>query len=116
MHITAAGVLQTGRETVDSEPIDPEEIDWRDVLDEGGGGEPPSAVMRHQVFQRFDDAADDNLRTAIKASGDISRLCREARTGRQTIYDFLNGARLRSITRKKIELALRKMDDLRSKH
>jgi hypothetical protein len=59
MHVTATDILQTGRETVDSELIDPEEIDWRDVLDEGGTEQPASATMRHQVFQRLEDDSDD---------------------------------------------------------
>jgi len=48
MHVLATEVLQTGRETVDSEPIDAEEVDLRDVVDEGGMEQPASAAMRHQ--------------------------------------------------------------------
>jgi DNA-binding phage protein len=108
MHVTATDVLQTGRETVDSEPIDPEEIDWRDVLDEGGAGESASAAMRHQVFIPEDNSAHDALRTAIKESDNVARLAREANLGRQTVYDFLAGGSLRPKTRKKIEAALRR--------
>jgi hypothetical protein len=106
MHVTATDVLQTGRETVDSEPVDPGEIDWRDVLDEGGTEQPASATMRHQVFHRLDDAADDNLRAAIQACGNISSLAKAATVGRQTIYDFLAGGILHPSTQRKVETAL----------
>ena len=108
MRVTATTILQTGRETVDSEPIDPEEIDWRDVLDDGGAGEPASAAMRHQVFVPKDNTADDALRTAIKGTDNVARLAREANLGRQTVYDFLAGGSLRAKTRKKLEAALRR--------
>ena len=102
--------MQTGRETVDSEPIEAEEVDWRDVLGEGGMAEPASAGMRHQVFCPDDDAAaDDKLREAIRTGDNVSWVAREAKIGRQTLYDFLAGARLRLRTRKKIEAALRKI-------
>lgn len=103
MSVVATGVLQTGRETVDSEPIDAEEVDWRDVLDESGMGQPASATMRHQVFCPDDDAADDKLREAIVASGNIAGVARTAKVGRQTIYDFLADGALHPKTRKKIE-------------
>jgi hypothetical protein len=108
MHVVATKVLQTGRETVDSEPIEDEETDWRDALEDGGTGEPASAAMRHQVFIPEDNKADDALRTAIKESDNVAGLAREANLGRQTVYDFLTGGSLRPKTRKKIEAALRR--------
>ena len=112
MHVVAVGpILQTGRETVDSEPIDAEEVDAHDVIDEGGMEQPASAAMRHQVFQPVDDAAAeaDKLRDAIGTSDNVSRLARVAKVGRQTIYDFLSGGALHPRTRKKIESALNKI-------
>lgn len=109
MPVVATAVLQTGRETVDSEPIEAEEMDWRDLLDESGMGQPASAAMRHQVFSPDDAAADDKLREAIVASGNVAHVAREAKIGRQTLYDFFSGAVPRPKTRKKIESALRKM-------
>lgn len=55
MHVVATEILQTGRETVDSEPVDVEEMDWRDVHDEGGTGDPASTEMRHQIFEPVGD-------------------------------------------------------------
>lgn len=110
MPIVATIVLQTGRETVDSEPIDAEEVDWRDVLDEGGMEQPASVGMRHQVFKPDDDAAtDDKLREAIRGGDNVARVAREAKIGRQTLYDFLAGAEPHPQTRKKIQSALRKI-------
>jgi hypothetical protein len=108
-HVVATEVLQTGRETVDSEPIDPDEVDWRDVLDGGGTEEPASADMRHRVFQRLEDDSEDDLRAAIKAFGNVTLLASAAKVGRQAIYDFLAGGTLQPKTRKKIESALLKI-------
>lgn len=107
MHVVATKILQTGRETVDSEPIEDEELDWRDAFGEGGMGQ-PGAAMRHQVFLSKEDeiAADDQLREAVRNCGNIARLVRDAKVGRQTIYDFLAGATLHPKTRKRIRSAL----------
>jgi DNA-binding phage protein len=59
------------------------------------------------VFHRIDDIADDNLRVAIKACGNISSLAKAAKVGRRTIYDFLAGGILHPSTQRKIETALR---------
>lgn len=109
MHVVATDVLQTGRETVDSEPIEAGELDWRDVLDDGGTEQHASAAMRHQLFGRDDDAADDKLRAAIEARGNISHLAQLAKVGRQTIYDFLAGRTLYPRTRKRIGSALQQL-------
>lgn len=109
MHVVATEVLQTGRETVESEPIEAEELDWADIEDESGIGEPASASMRHQPFQPVDATADDKLRELVRKQGNIARLAREAKVGRQTIYDFLEGTESEPKTRKKIESALRKI-------
>ena len=100
MHVIATDVLQTGRETIDAEPIVAEEVDWRDVLDEAGNEQPASAALRDQMFNRDDGSAADDLRTAIEASGNVSMLARMAKVGRQTIYDFLAGGALHSRSRR----------------
>jgi DNA-binding phage protein len=110
MHVVATAVLQTGRETVESEPIEDGEIDWRDATDESGTEEPANAATRHQVFRPDDDAAAelDKLREAIRES-DISRLAREAGISRRQVHRVLAGAEPGVKTRKKIESALRKI-------
>ncbi len=109
MPVVATSVLQTGRETVDSEPIDAEEVDWREVLDESGMGQPASATMRHQVFCPDDAAADDTLREAIRKGDNISRVARKAGISRQHVHRILAGSVPGAKTRKKIESALRKI-------
>jgi hypothetical protein len=84
-------------------------VDWRDVLDDGGTEQPTSADMRHQLFARIEDDADDKLRAEIRATSNTSLVAREARTGRQTIYDFLAGGPLQSKTRNAIKAALRRI-------
>lgn len=108
MHVVATKVLQTGRETVDSEPIEDEEMDWRDVLDGARTGELASEAMRHQVFSPKDNTADDKLRAAIEATGNVSRVAREAQINRQYLHRILAGAKPSAKIRKKIESALRR--------
>ncbi len=115
MPVVATSVVQTGRETVDSEPIEDGDVDWHDLLDESGMGQPASAAMRHQVFCPDDDAAaDDKLREAIVESGNVAHVAREAKVGRQTVYGFLSGAVPHPKTRKKIESALRRIGAVRA--
>ena len=92
MHVVATKVLQTGRETVDSEPVEDEEMDWRDVLDEGGIGDPASTEMRHQIFSPVDDTVgDDNLCVAVRQIG-VPRVAKIGRVNERPIYRFLDGS------------------------
>jgi hypothetical protein len=109
MHVVATKILQTGRETVDSEPTDPEEVDWRDVVDEAGTEQSYGASMRNQVFERSDDAtADDKLCEAVRQTG-ASRLAELGGISVRRVYRFLDGSVRSAKTRKKIEYALRKV-------
>jgi hypothetical protein len=109
MHVVATKVSQTGRETVDSEPIEAEEMDWRDVLDEAGTGEPASEAMRHQVFSPENDAAEDERLCATIVRIGVARVAEAGTLNLRRVYRFLDGSVRSAKTRKKIEVALRKL-------